>query len=395
MGLKDFLRKLTQSRKAEEPEKEKVSLSDLGAWTENKIKDLKSQEKATLDFIQKKVEFLANELKEKINAAESFDVNLKKAEERIKSAVEEGRKKYLESVEYLIDGLNNLKKEKLEKAIADANRIFSDFNKKSGMSYERATILIGKEMGEIKESLKTFSKSLIKIFDENKGLVESSRIVSLIKLKLSQFEKIEQEIKQIDSEIIFLNNEISEKEKESREILAEIDAIKKSPEYLKKLEKQEKIKLLQSELGKEISDLRPLIDFKALGDFYHIFEDKMQMVKVHIGDFQANFQKDNGNSIIGLLEVAKLNSKNISNKLNQIHKKKEEILKLEAELEDEKNKDKTNELYSASTKAILEIGDLKNKKSREEKRLKKLKANKEEIISKLKENLEKFETELN
>lgn len=394
MGIFDFLRKLVQGRKTE-PEKEKVSLSDLGAWAENKINHLKSQEKATLDFIQEKVEFLADELKEKINAAESFDVSLKKVEDRIKSSVEEGRKKYLEAVEDLIESLNNLKKEKLEEAIADTNRIFLDFNKRSRMSYERATILIGKEMGEIKESLKAFSKSLIKIFNEKKGLVESFRTISSIKLKLSQFEKIEQEIKQIDSKIIFLNNEIGEKEKESREILSEIDAIKKTPEYLKKLEKQEKIKLLQSELGKEISDLRQLIDFKALGDFHHIFEDKMQMVKAHIVDFQANFQKDNGNGIIGLLEVAKLNSKNISDKLNQIHKKKEEILKLEAELEAEKNKDKTNELYPASTKAILETGDLKNKKSREEKRLKKLKANKEEIISKLKENLEKLGAELN
>lgn len=395
MGIFDFLRKLARGRKAEESEKEKVALSDLGTWTEKKLENLKTQEKATLIFIQKKVEFLADELKEKINAAKSFDINVKKEEDRIKSAVEEGRKKYLESVEYLIGNLNNLKKEKLEKAIADADRIFSDFNKRSSRSYERATILIGKEMGEIRESLKAFSKSLIKIFDENKGLVESSRLVFLIKLKLSQFEKIEQELQKIDREIISLNNEITEKEKESREILAEIEAIKKSPEYLEKQERQEKIKLFKNELEKDIPDLRQLIDFKALGNFYHIFEDKIQIVKAHRDDFQTNFQKDNGNGIIGLLEVAKLNSKNISDKLNQIHKKKEEILKLETELENEKNKDKTNELYSISTKTILEISDLKNKKSREEKRLKKLKADKEKIISELKESLEKLGVELN
>ena len=397
MGLKDFLRKLAQGMKSKDkaPEKEKVALSDLGAWTENKIKDFKAKEKATLIFIQKKVEFLVDELKEKINAAESFDVNLKKEEDRIKSAVEEGRKKYLESVEYLISSLNNLNKERLEKAIADADRIFSDFNKKSSRSYERATILIGKEMGEIKESLKAFSKSLIKIFDENKGLVESSRLVFLIKLKLSQFEKIEQELQKIDREIIPLNNEITEKEKESREVLAEIDAIKKSPEYLEKQERQEKIKLLKNELEKDISDLRQLIDFKALGSFYHIFEDKIQIVKAHRDDFHANFQKDSGKGILSLLEISKLNNKNTSDKLSQIHKKKEEILKLEIELENEKNKDKTNELYSASAKTILEIGDLKNKKSREEKRLEKLKADKEKIISELKENLEKLGAELN
>ena len=395
MGIFDFLRKLTQSTKAEKPELEKVSLSNLGAWTESKIKDLKAKEKETLALIQKKVEFLADELKEKINAAESFDINLKKEEDKIKSSVEEGRKKYLESVISIINNLNSLKKESLEKTIADTDKIFSDFNKRSRMSYERATILIGKEMAEIKESLKAFSGDLIKIFDENKGLIESSRTVFLIKLKLIQFEKIEQERQKIDREIIVLNNKITEKEKESGEILAKIDAIKKSPEYLEKQERQEKIKLFKNELEKDIYDLGQLIDFKALGNFYHIFENEMQIVKAHRDDFQVNFQKDWGRSILSLLETAKLNNKNISDKLNQMHKKKEEILKLETDLENEKNKNKTNELYSGSTKTILEIGDSKNKKSREEKRLEKLKEDKEKIINELKESLEKLVAELN
>ena len=104
---------------------------------------------------------VAQQVKEKIDVAKSFDINLKKEEDRIKSATEEGRKKYLESVEDFMNGLNNLKKESLEKVIADTNRIFSDFNRRSRMSYERATILIGKEMGEIKESIKAFSRSRI------------------------------------------------------------------------------------------------------------------------------------------------------------------------------------------------------------------------------------------
>ena len=395
MGIFDFLRKLTQSTKAEKPELEKVSLSNLGAWTESKIKDLKAKEKETLALIQKKVEFLADELKEKINAAESFDINLKKEEDKIKSSVEEGRKKYLESVVSIINNLNSLKKESLEKTIADTDKIFSDFNKRSRMSYERATILIGKEMAEIKESLKAFSGDLIKIFEGNKSLIEFSRAVFLIKLKLIQFEKIEQERQKIDREIISLNNKITEKEKESGEILAEIAAIKKSPEYLEKQERQEKIKLFKNELEKDIYDLGQLIDFKALGNFYHIFENEMQIVKAHRDDFQVNFQKDLGRSILSLLETAKLNNKNISDKLNQMHKKKEEILKLETDLENEKNKDKANELYSGSTKTILEIGDSKNKKSREEKRLEKLKEDKEKVINELKESLEKLGAELN
>lgn len=390
MGFRDFFKKLMQSKEIKKNEKEKVSLSSLGTWVESKVKDLRAKEKEIISFIQKKIEFLSDELKEKIRAVNSFDVDSKKEKDRIKSAVEEGREKYLESVEHLVESLNSLKKERLEETIADTDRIFSDFNKRSERSYERATILIGKEMGEIKESLKAFSRNLIKVFDENKNFVESSRTISLIKLKLSQFEKIEQEVQKIEKEIISISNKMAEKEKENREILFEIDIVKKSSEYLKKQEKQEKIKLFRKELEKDISDLRQLIDFKALANFYHIFEDKIQVVKAHRDDFQTNFQKDDGKDILKLLETAKLNNKNISDKLSQIYKKKEEILGIETELENEKNKDRMDELHSANTKAVLEIDDLKNKKSKEEKRLEKLKEDKEKIISELKEGLKKF-----
>jgi DNA repair exonuclease SbcCD ATPase subunit len=264
----------------------------------------------------------------------------------------------------------------------------------SGRSYERATILIGKEMGEIKATLKTFSRDLINIFDKNKEIVESFRLISLIKLKLIQVEKIENELQKIGREIISLNHEVNEKEKENIKILAEIDAIKKSPEYLEKQGRQEKIKILKNELEKDILELRKLIDFKALRNFHHIFEDKIQIVTAHRDDFQTNFQKDNGKGILSLLETAKLNNKEIFEQLSQIHKKKEEILQIETQLENEKDKDRTNGLYSASTKTILEMGDLKNKKSREEKRLEKLKTDKEKIISELKESLEKLGAEL-
>lgn len=394
MGIFDFLRKLKKSAKSESSEKEKLAVSDIEAWTERKIKESKAKEEDVLVLIQKKIDSLGNELKEKTDAAKSFDINLKKAEDRIKSAVEDGRKKYLESVEDFMISLNSLKKESFEKVISDTGRIFSEFNRKSRMSYERATILIGKEMAEIRETIKAFSRDLINIFNENKDIVEFLRRLSFIKLKLINLEKIEKELQKIDKEIIFINNELIEKEDENRKILAEIDIVKKSPEYMEKQRSQEKIRLLKNELGKDISDLRQLIDFKTLANFYHIFEDKIKIVKAHRDDFHANFQKDNGKTILDLLETSKLSNKAISDKLSQIHRKKEEILKIETELENEKNKDKANALHSASTKTIIEAGDLKNKKSREEKRIEKLKEDKEKIICELKENLEKLGAEL-
>src|SRR3989338_3081359 len=390
MGIFDFFRKLAQGKNRQNSGKEKIIFSELGSWIENKITDIEKKEEEIFFLIKKKTDVFSKEVREKIKVAENFDINQKKAEDRIKSAVEEGRKKYIESVEDLLENLDNMKSDDLEKTISYSDKVFYDFNKRSHLSYERATILIGKEMGEIKESLRSFSKDLIRIFNENKSIIESSKTFFIVRLKLRQFEKIEEELKKVIAEITFLENEDVNKEKDNKEILEQIEEIKKSPEHLEILKLHEKVSTLKTELEKDIFSLSQAIDFKALGSFYHIFEDKMEILKSHRDDFKTSFQKDDGKSILSLLEGAKLNNNNISDKFNQIGKKKEEILEFEKELESEKNKEKTDDLHSKSKKIAFDTESLKDKKEREEKRLENLKKYKEEIINEIKENLEKL-----
>src|SRR3989338_3459949 len=242
MGIFDFLRKITQGKKTPESGKEKIVFSELGSWAEIRIKDIEKQEEDVFSLIKGKTDVFSKEIRERIKAIENFNVSQIKAEDRIKSAVEEGRKKYIESVEALVENLNNMKSDKLENIISYSDKVFSDFNKRSRLSYERATILIGKEMAEIRESLKSFSKDLIKIFDENKSLAESSKT-------------------------IYLEKEITNVEKENTEILQEIGEIKKSPEHLEILKLQEKVSALKNELEKDIFSLGQTIDFRALGNF--------------------------------------------------------------------------------------------------------------------------------
>lgn len=409
MGIYDFFVKLIKNKKREEPEQKtgnfqssaediernkKIIFSKLGAWIESKIKEIETREEEIFSLIKEKTDLLFKNIGVKINTAKSFNVNLKKADDRIKGIVEEGRKKYLESVEDLLDILKNLEKDRFEKIIALIDKVFLDFNKKSHLSYERATILIGREMGEIKESLGNFSKDLIKIFNENQNLINSSKRISFIELKLKQLEKTEKELEGINLEIISLDKEIINKEKEKKEILNEIEKIKKSPEYLEMQKKEEKIKILKDELEKEIFSLRQIIDFKALGNFYHVFEGEINIVNTYRENFQINFQKDMGDNLLRLLDEAKLNNKNISDKINKIHNKKEELLNFEAEFKNEKSKNQINELSSKITQIIFEIEDLKNKKLKEEKRFENLKINKEEIIKEIKENIENLGFEI-
>ena len=224
--------------------------------------------------------------------------------------------------------------------------------------------------------------------------MESSKTIYFIKLKLKQLEKIEEGLKKVIEEIAFLDTEIINKEKENKEILTEIEEIKKNPEHLEILKLQEKASTLKKELEKDIFSLGQIVDFRALGNFYHIFEDKMEILKSHRNDFTSSFLKDNGKNITSLLENAKLNNKIISDKFDQINKKKEEVSKLEIYLEVEKSKDKTNELYLRNTKIAHETENLKERKTKAERRLRKLSEEKEEAVKEVKVNIEKFGAEL-
>jgi hypothetical protein len=248
-------------------------------------------------------------------------------------------------------------------------------------------------MGEIKDSLKSLSKELIKVFDESKHIVDSSKAISLIQLKLKQMGVIEKNIKRANELKAALGRQIINKKEEDKRILEEIEKIKKSPEYLEHSEKLNRVKFLEEDLEKDFLNLRQLINFKALGNFYHIFEDKIEIVKSYRDNFQINFQKDNGEGILNLLNTAKLNTEEISDKINQISTKREEITKIE--IENEKNKDPVQELHSKLTNTVLEVGNLNNEKAREEKRDKKLEANREEIVNQIKEEFEKIGVSVN
>ena len=92
MGIFDFLRKITQGKKKPESGKKKIVFSELGSWTENRINDIEKQEEDVFSLIKGKIDVFSKEIRERIRAVENFNVSQIKAEDRIKSAVEEGRK---------------------------------------------------------------------------------------------------------------------------------------------------------------------------------------------------------------------------------------------------------------------------------------------------------------
>ncbi|MEX0933035.1 MAG: hypothetical protein WDZ77_02990 [Candidatus Pacearchaeota archaeon] len=397
MRIFNFLKRFSKIKVENEiiPEKEKVSLFGLEKWVESKISGDEEKEREIFLEIKKEIEEFSGDIKEKIKIVEEFDVNSKKAEDRFKWASEEGRKKYIESLENLIESLKSIKNKNLEKVANEISSIFSEFNKKSYKSYERATILIGKEMASLRNLLKNFYGRIIGIFDRNKNIIDGFRRLHTMKSKLNLLENKEREIKKIKKDVKSIDEEISIRQNEDKEVSEEEERIKKSQKYIELRKKAENMKNLKEKLSKDVFDLRKEVDFKVLGNFHHIFKEKMHIVNEYKNNFELAFHKDDGKAIFELIKEAKLDDKNIiSIKISNINSKKEEISNLENEIKKEILLKKPNELYSKREKLKSEIENLKNMKDRTEKKLEELNLNKDKIIKEIKESSKKLGVEI-
>jgi len=386
MGIFDFLKK----EKEKEIISEKLTFSEIEDWIERKGKENEIKERELVISIKDRIKNLDNELKIKLSLLDEIDIESRKEDGRIKRVVSNSRIQYIGAVNNLMANLENLKETSFPDFVKKIDRALSEFNKTSFKNYERTTILIGKEMADIKEEVKSFSKDLVEIFNNNKEISELSQRIGLIKSKLNLLDSTEKNKIGIKKTIISLDEKIKQDEKENQRCLTEIEKIKQSENYKNMLEKKEKLNILKEEFREKILTLKQLIDFKALTNFFHTNEKQMNILKEYKTDFYTNFEQDNGKRILDLLEESKLNTNIISERENLIKSKKEILENYEKEIE----KDETHNLNYKIEKITIEIENLKIEKVKERKRKEKLNINKEELASSLKQELGKINIEI-
>ena len=386
MGIFDFLKK----EKEKEIISEKLTFSEIEDWIERKGKENEIKERELVISIKDRIKNLDNELEIKLSLLDEIDIESRKEDGRIKRVVSNSRIQYIGAVNNLMANLENLKETSFPDFVKKIDRALSEFNKTSFKNYERTTILIGKEMADIKEEVKSFSKDLVEIFNNNKEISELSQRIGLIKSKLNLLDSTEKNKIGIKKTIISLDEKIKQDEKENQRCLTEIEKIKQSENYKNMLEKKEKLNILKEEFREKILTLKQLIDFKALTNFFHTNEKQMNILKEYKTDFYTNFEQDNGKRILDLLEESKLNTNIISERENLIKAKKEILENYEKEIE----KDETHNLNYKIEKITIEIENLKIEKVKERKRKEKLNINKEELASSLKQELGKINIEI-
>ena len=392
MGILSFIKKIFSETEEVAPVKGNIKFSDIEEYLKKKTEENNQKEELAMSIINENIKKYITELKENIKIVNNVNIEAKEKNDKIKSAVYEGRKKYIEFLERFIENIEEAKNAKegkndktpLEKTTENINSAFLRFNENSGKSYERATILIGKEMGNIRDTLKRFSTELISLFKEDKDIISTSAKLSLIKLKMSEIKELDERLVKSYEEIEEFSKKISEKEKENNKVSKNIDSIKNSSEYIENIEREKSLQIKEKEVENEIYELRQFIDFKALSNFFHIFEDRMTIVKLYKDNFSGEFKEDKGNRLLNLLNESKLNSERIYDKIKQIKDKEIEIENIRS-LEKE---DETKDLYTEIERIKEEIKNLTNEKEWAEKKKEKLETTKEENFNIIKRELE-------
>jgi len=385
MSFSDFLKKIFGEEKTEEPEisSEKIAFNELSSWIAKQEEDFKDKEQNLLVFIKNGILENIKDIQEKLLALENFDFQKRKDKERIEAIVKENWKNYIYYVKKFIQGFQELQENELEKLLAKANLTFIEFDRKSRVTYEKATFLIGKEMANVRNRIIAFSGYFKEVFNQNKALIDKSQTFLGIKLKLSQLDKLEENIKKINEKIKNLGNKIIGCEEKNKKTLEEVVKLRDNESYTANLKKKDRLEFEKQQIEREIYELKGLVDFRALGNIFHSNKRKVEILRGYKENFQESFQRDNGLGLLSLLVESKLNTEIVSKKIKQINDKQEEIDKIS----DTISEDSTSSLLAEIERVNLEIKNFEHEKEQELKLLERLKTRRQGFIHSIKEEL--------
>jgi hypothetical protein len=387
MGILDFFKSKQEDKKVE-----KVRFDEFESF----LKNLRGKKEQADKIIVKQIKIRLNqtllEFKEEILGLKNVDLSKKKVEERIKLIVQENLKDYIYLFGKLIENLEKLENISMEDSqllIRQLDELFIAFDKKSKMSYEKSTFLIGKEFEKIKDSTRLFFRDVKQTLEDHKQQMEGFQIISLIEKGDFDMKEINSVEKEIEKSLKDINENIKKLELELRETEKKLKNERESKEYIGMLQKEWEFMDRKDSVRKEIFSLRALIDFKVLQRIYHSSEKRMLAVNEMNGNFYDFFKRDNGKEVIQLVEEAKLDARTIKQKIENINANIGQLNELEI------GEDKTLDLVKQIEKLKEEIGSLSDQKTRENKKKDSLELKSKELFENLRKDLLKFNIELN
>jgi chromosome segregation ATPase len=340
MGIFDFFR---SKKSVQEPKKiEFEHVKDFLAKEKQKIAE---SEIKSINIIKNNIKIVSGEFEEEISALNKIDLKERKVEQKIKLIVLENAKIFAGYIEKLKDKLEYLRSQRLEQLAREIDANFQDFKKKSFMSREKTSILIGKELGAVQKTIDSFYEDMNEILEDNKNLIETSGVIEKSESLCMEIEEIKDSEGRMQADSENASKTIAELENQEENLGTRMMQIKESEDYSRKLERESEFENEKNELKKGLAGLKSLINFKELAKIHHQNTKNMKIIKEYSDNINDGFEKDRGRSLLALVsknkeEISEKISKieSIEKKISEFTPERDDVLQVQKEISIIKNK---------------------------------------------------------
>lgn len=299
MGFMDIFRK-KQVTQEDKP----ITFDKLDSFIVEETNNFNEKsENLRKELKQLNIEF-SNNIQNKIPLLKLITLNKRRENEKLKELVLENLGLYIAHLKKLSEDLDRLDKKEAKEYLDSMNSIFNNFSKNSATSFERATILIGKELEEVKEIIKEFVRNFNSKIESNKHIFEKLSLIEDLKNSLKELNDLREIIKNSENSAKDLEFCILNYNKEKQKTEKELEDFKKSSEYLEYIKEQDKIKQENKALNEDIFRLKQKIDFRLLLKYFHSNSKKSKIISHYLDDFQNSLKKDINLEIIFLIKEA-------------------------------------------------------------------------------------------
>lgn len=380
MSFIEKIKKLFSSESGKNQEIQEIKLEGLETETQKLFNLEEERINQIRERIRNRVFSLAEELKSSIQKLKRINLEEKRENEKIKHIVKENLNFYITYLEKLISEIENLDIDK--DYIKSLTSRFDSFNKNSKNSFEKATILIGKELEEAKSSVRNFTSSFNSLLLDNKEIFERQKKLSKLKEEIRKFEQEKNVEEEIKDNLAKFGKKVQEQEKNRKDTNDKLETLKKSEEYNKFTEDNKNKEKEKISLDNQIMAIKKEINLKNLARHFHSDKKASSLVQSYLEDFKLSLEQDESLSIIKLIKEIAPEFK--TEELEEIRRKTEELKEKETEIE-KKIKETESELKKTESELEYVESELEKENEKEKRFKEKIEEMKEEIKAKASE----------
>ncbi|MEK6792783.1 MAG: hypothetical protein AABX96_05250 [Nanoarchaeota archaeon] len=297
--------------------KEIIHIEELPSILESKINELTVLKEQLKNEISKKVSCFEVEANKKIMSLEYIDISQRKEYDKIKLIVEENLKIYILYLKRTINNIKDVNGESTEEYINRLFRTLNEFNRISSRPLEKATILIGDELGSTRAMVRLFIQNINQIVADNKFIFEKNNLYNFLSKLLSESKKLTLLDIEMKNNLSKINAILENCMKEQDVLKSKILEIKKEDDFKRDNQEKADYRNKLDYLENDIWNIKRELDLKTLLKKFHHDKKIDQLVRNYVNDFKNAIIEDKELKIIDILEG---NDKKYASKLKEVQK---------------------------------------------------------------------------